>query len=124
MIFLDTHIVVWLYSGLVKKLSPDVVEAIENNEIIISQMVRLELQYLFEIGRLTVAADEIINELSQLIGLNISKTLPEKVFTNAVDQSWTRDVFDRLIVAEADALNAVLLTKDRRIIKHYDKALW
>ena len=47
MIFLDTHIVVWLYAGCVKKLSKPVVEQIENNDLFISQLVRLEMQYLF-----------------------------------------------------------------------------
>lgn len=124
MIFLDTHIIVWLYAGLIKKLSSHAVEAIDNNEIIISQIVRLELQYLFEIGRLTVTADEIIDELIPLIGLKVSKTLPKNAFDNAIDQGWTRDVFDRLIVAEAHASGAMLVTKDRKILEHYERAVW
>ena len=124
MIFLDTHIVVWLYAGLVKKLSNTAVEIIEENEIIISQMVRLELQYLFEIGRITVTADDMINELKQVIGLKLSKKMPEEIFSKAIDLSWTRDVFDRLIVAEASTQDAILLTKDKKIQEHYNKAVW
>jgi len=124
MIFLDTHVVVWLYSGFVKKLSACAIDHIEENEIAISQMVRLELQYLFEIGRLTVPADEIIGELKQLIGLTVSKTIPAEIFSNALEQNWTRDVFDRLIVAEASTLNIALLSKDRRIHQHYAKTIW
>lgn len=124
MIFLDTHVVVWLYSGLVMKLSTPASLAIEENEIIISQVVRLELQYLFEIGRLTVAADEIIDELKQLIGLTVSETLPTKIFDHAIEQSWTRDVFDRLIVAEAMAMDKHLISKDRKIREYFDKVIW
>ncbi len=63
MIFLDTHIIVWLYAGLVEKLTVKVIQAIETHELYISEVVRLELQYLFEIGRITATATEMINEL-------------------------------------------------------------
>ncbi|MCP4050255.1 MAG: type II toxin-antitoxin system VapC family toxin [bacterium] len=53
MIFLDTHIVVWLYEGLVGKLTEKSKDAIENNDLYISQFVRLEMQYLYEIKRIT-----------------------------------------------------------------------
>jgi len=52
-IYLDSHIVVWLYTGLTQKLSNLAKELINNNEIFISPIVRLELQYLYEIGRVT-----------------------------------------------------------------------
>jgi len=38
--------------------------------------------------------------------------------------SWTRDAFDRLIVAQAALDRAALVTRDRLILKHYPKALW
>lgn len=72
MIFLDTHVVVWLYAGIVEKLSKQAIQQIESNEILISQMVRLELQYLYEIGRITVAPDIMIKDLSNTIGLKVS----------------------------------------------------
>ncbi len=124
MIFLDTHIVVWLYSGYITKFSKTVVDHIENNDLIISHMVRLELQYLFEIGRITVTPEVIIKSLNASIGLNVSLMKTEQVFDKAIEYSWTRDVFDRLITAEADVSGFVLITKDAIIRANYNKAIW
>jgi PIN domain nuclease of toxin-antitoxin system len=62
-VFLDTHIAVWLYAGLIVKISETAKQTIEANDLLISPMVRLELQYLFEIGRITVKPDTIIKNL-------------------------------------------------------------
>jgi len=124
MIFLDTHVVVWLYAGNVAKLSEAAIEKIENNELFVSQLVRLELQYLFEIGRITVEPDILLKNLKQSIGLKVSPMKVEQVFDLAIACEWTRDVFDRLITAEAEADNVALVTKDERIRANYDKACW
>lgn len=124
MIFLDTHVVVWLYSGYVEKLSKPVVDHIENNDLFISQVVRLELQTLFEIGRITVTPEAIIKSLNASIGLKVSLMKTEQVFDKAIEYTWTRDVFDRLITAEADVSNVVLITKDTIIRSNYNQALW
>ncbi len=87
MIFLDTHIVVWLYAGYVNKLSIAVAEQIENNELFISQVVRLELQYLFEIGRITVTPETLLKSLHQSINLKFSQIKVEQVFGHAIDCS-------------------------------------
>ena len=42
----------------------------------------------------------------------------------AVSENWTRDPFDRLIVANAKARRAPLLSKDERIRLHYARAIW
>jgi PIN domain nuclease of toxin-antitoxin system len=124
MIFLDTHVVVWLYSGYIPKLSKTVVDHIENNDLFISNVVRLELQYLFEIGRIIVTPETIIKNLNTSIGLKVSLMKTEQVFEKAIEYSWTRDVFDRLITAEADVSGFVLITKDKIILANYNKAIW
>ena len=124
MIFLDTHVVVWLYAGCVQNLSNAVIEQIENNDLFISHLVRLELQYLFEIGRITVTPETIIKSLNKSIGLKVSSMKIEQVFDQAIEYGWTRDVFDRLITAEAEASGFVLITKDKKIRANYEKAFW
>jgi len=124
MIFLDTHIVVWLYAGLTTKLSKDAIDLIEANEVQISQMVRLELQYLYEIERITVPPNMILAGLARSIGLKVSDGLHSSAFDQALEYAWTRDVFDRLIVAEASASEAVLISKDRKIRDQYTRAVW
>lgn len=53
MILLDTHVVAWLHAGLVERLPPHARELLEDEDLGMSQMVCLELEYLHEIGRLS-----------------------------------------------------------------------
>ncbi|WP_339366863.1 type II toxin-antitoxin system VapC family toxin [Calothrix sp. 336/3] len=71
MIYLDTHVVVWLYSGLTDKLTDIAKTLINDNEVYISAIIRLELQYLYEIKRITSEPDVIISNLSEQIDLKI-----------------------------------------------------
>jgi len=52
-IYLDTHVVVWLFSGQTELLSSRAVESIEKQDLLISPFVSLELQYLFETNRIS-----------------------------------------------------------------------
>ncbi len=124
MIYLDTHVVVWLYAGKTDLLSPQAVERIEAEDLFISPVVQLELEYLREIDRLTVASALVIESLSQRIGLTLCDLPFAHVVVESIAQSWTRDPFDRLIAAQAIARNAPLLTKDRHIQDNCSLALW
>ena len=124
-IYLDTHVVAWLYDALVSRLSKAAEEAIERSSVLAaSPMVRLELQYLHEIGRILAPPSEILAELRQSIGLRESDPSLSVVVDSALGIDWTRDTFDRLIVAEAQHANAALVTKDLRMRDNYDRAIW
>lgn len=123
MIYLDTHIVVWLYAGKVEKLTKQSRDLINDNQVLISPIVRLELQYLFEIQRITDDAKLIVSDLSDRIGLKICDKNFNTIMSNALEYSWTRDPFDRIIVANADINQNILLTKDQTILNHYKKAM-
>lgn len=122
--YLDTHVVVWLYDALTDRLSKAAAEAIENNDIVISQMVELELHFLHEIRRLRVKPAVIIGHLSTQIGLRLSDVGLERIVRAAAGMDWTRDVFDRLIAAESAAMNLALITKDRTIRAHHKLSIW
>ncbi len=125
MIYLDTHVVVWLYAGMIERLSPDAKHLINEHDLYISPIVRLELEYLFEIGRITCHADSILTDLSERIGLTVCPKEFNTVMGQALRYAWTRDPFDRVIVAQAAAVSQnQLLTKDRRILENYGKAVW
>ena len=124
MIYLDTHVVVWLYAGKVENFSEQAKELINGHEVFISPVVRLELQYLFEIQRTTVEANEIVFDLSDRIGLKICDKSFNTIVSGALDFSWTRDPFDRIIVANAGINNNILVTKDQNILENYEKAMW
>ena len=124
MIYLDTHVVVWLYSGDIKLLSSKALELIENNDLYISPIVYLELKFLYEIERIKVSPAEILESLSGSIGLSVCDKSFLQIISESIPLEWTRDPFDRIIVANAIVNDAILLTKDSRIQANYSKACW
>lgn len=124
MIYLDTHVVVWLYAGLADKFSEQARELINNHEITISPIVRVELQYLYEIQRVTDDAQTIVVDLTNRIGLLTCDKPLDHIVTKALIFSWTRDPFDRLIVAHAALNDNILLSKDQSILENYAHTRW
>jgi PIN domain nuclease of toxin-antitoxin system len=124
LIYLDTHVVVWLYSGLTDKFSATAQELINDNDTYISPIVRLELQYLYEVQRVVEAPDTIVTDLVSRIGLQVCTRPFNHVVTQALTYTWTRDPFDRLITANAALHDDILLSKDLTILQHYAHARW
>ncbi|KIM08635.1 MAG: hypothetical protein KU38_09620 [Sulfurovum sp. FS08-3] len=122
--YLDTHVLVWLFSGDMDNFSPKAIDLIENRELLVSPMVLLELEYLHEIGRLNYNSNEIVSFLKESIGIKISSIPFEKIAIESIKHSWTRDPFDRIIVANASYEDKELLTRDRKITQYYKKSLW
>ena len=121
---LDTHVVVWLYTGETEQLSTHAVTTIEQHELVVSPMVQLELSYLHEIGRLTIGGGDIFADLERRVGLRRSDLALEALVDTAASLTWTRDPFDRLIVADALVAGTALLTKDCSIHDHTTIARW
>ena len=124
MIYLDTHVVVWLYTGLVEKFNQPVKDLVNEHELYVCPVVRLELQYLYEIQRITDDANAIIADLSMRMGLKVCDKDINTIVSKAVTFSWTRDPFDRLIVANAGLNDNILISKDQNILDHYPNARW
>ena len=123
-VYLDTHIVVWLYAGLTEKITEGARKAIEDCDVLISQMVRLELQYLFEIGRIKQRPSMMIKSLSKSINLKVSDFPLSEIIDEALKIDWTRDVFDRLLVAEAKVKGAGFITADDDIRAKVKQTIW
>lgn len=123
-IYLDTHVIVWLYAGEVDKLSALAKENIRNATLVYSSVVKLELSYLFEIGRLKIAPDVILQGLGNEIGLVHKDSALGELIGRSLQHQWTRDPFDRLIASQADLLGLPLLTKDETIRDNFDRAVW
>lgn len=124
MIYLDTHTVVWLYSGELHIFPEKAHQLIEKNELLISPLVLLELQYLFEIKRIKVEPTVIFDFLAESVGLQKCRASFARVIAEAMRVSWTRDPFDRIITATAMIHQAPLLTKDETIRREYGGAVW
>jgi PIN domain nuclease of toxin-antitoxin system len=99
-------------------------ELINNHEIFVSPIVRLQLQYLYEIQRVTDEAQTIVTDLCNRIGLLICDKPFDLIVTRALTWSWTRDPFDRLIVANAALNDNYLLSKDQNILENYAFGRW
>lgn len=124
-LYLDTHILVWLYQDGATRLTPLAVNAIEEAEqLLISPIVELELTYLHEISRINCPALSILDSLRRGIGLETCKQPFAAVVGAALALDWTRDPFDRLIVAQAAYRTLPLLTADQNIREHYSAAIW
>jgi PIN domain nuclease of toxin-antitoxin system len=124
-IYLDTHVVAWLYAQGRDAVTQVVADLMESSEDIrISPMVRLELRYLYEIGRVGQPPLPVLDALESALGLRVCKAAFPAVVREAEGQTWTRDPFDRLIVAQAALFDAWLVTKDATIHANYGKAIW
>ncbi|MBI2688646.1 MAG: type II toxin-antitoxin system VapC family toxin [Acidobacteria bacterium] len=123
--YLDTNAVIRLAHGDLKQIGKAARHVIDRNYLLISPMVALELEYLFEIGRLKLPAEKIISHLDATIGVAFCPISFTEVARAAIKEAWTRDSFDRMIVAQArHAGNAPLVTADEKIKEHYKPAVW
>ncbi len=124
MIHLDTHVVVWLYAGNVKALSRLVADRITNDDdLVVSPIVALEIDFLREVGKVTETGETMIADLGRRLALRLARSPFADVVAAAKALAWTRDPFDRLIVAQAAAENASLATRDRFIRRHFKGAI-
>ena len=123
-IYLDTHAVVWLYAGEKTLFSKKGLMLLQNNHLLISPIVELELQHLLETKRIVVPPDEIIRTLAIEIAFSKCTQHFHSVITKSLEMNWTRDPFDRIITAQAAINQSFLLTKDATILSNYKKAFW
>jgi PIN domain nuclease of toxin-antitoxin system len=124
MVYLDTHVAVWLVSGDVDLLTTAAKEAIENNDLLISPMVFLEFQFLREQGKIVIEPDELLSILTTDFAVGMCTCPFRNISREAIGLGWTRDPFDRIIVANAAATDSRLITKDRLIRQHFRGGIW
>jgi len=82
------------------------------------------MKYLNETGRISQYPDVIIDTLIDEIGLIYSQNSIERIVSQAIHLDFTRDPFDRIIVADASINNSILISKDQHIRKNYKFAVW
>ena len=126
MIHLDTQIVAWLYLRKTRNLGDAAQSLLRRTSApMISPLVIVELEILTELGRISPpSVPAMIAALEDQIGLVQSDASMAAVSQAACRFAWTRDPFDRLIVANAMADGAILITADQVILRHFDKAVW
>lgn len=123
MIHLDTHVAVWLRAGDTRRLRPIRV-LLDSDELYLSPFVVLELQALFELGRLRETGRWIAEALDESHGIRVSSHHLAEAANRALDLSFTRDPYDRLIAGHALASGATLITVDGTLRAHVSCARW
>lgn len=123
--YLDTNALVWLSEGSLAGLNPKIDRLLQEAVLLFSPMVLLELELLFEIKRSKRPARDIQNKVEHELGVRICDLPFSAIASAALDEKWTRDPFDRLIVANAKANGfAWLISADELIARHYPRTVW
>jgi PIN domain nuclease of toxin-antitoxin system len=123
--YLDTNALVWLAEGSVAGLSPKIDRLLEQADLLFSPMALLEIEYLYEIKRTKRPARDIQRKVEHELGVRLCNLPFFTIAAAALDETWTRDPFDRLIVANAKANGfAWLISADEQMRKHYPRTVW
>lgn len=122
--FLDTHAAIFLWSGRIEEFGKRSKRLLEGADLAVSPVVKLELALLQEIGRITVSPQALLGALLEDCGVHaVDDPLPA-VIERALPITWTRDPFDRLLVATAALHGAPLVTRDAKMQAHFAGAVW
>jgi PIN domain nuclease of toxin-antitoxin system len=123
--YLDTQALVWLAQGSLDDISPKVTRLIQHADLLYSPIVLLELEFLYEVKRIKQSARDIQRKIEYELGVRLCDLPFPMIAAAALDEKWTRDPFDRLIVANAKANGfAWLISADESIRQHYPRAVW
>lgn len=124
MIYLDTHVVAWLDAKKHDLFPERARKLLEEEELLVSPAVYLELEYLYEAGKVREHAQTVFDSLLPRTSIQFCSLPIQEVVKTAALLRWTRDPFDRLIVASALSSDATLMTRDNEILANYSKAVW
>jgi PIN domain nuclease of toxin-antitoxin system len=113
-ILLDTNALIWLETGH-GRARPLLRSAAS---LYVSPATALELQFLVELGKIRFKHRESIAELLEDDRWSIDEPPSLAWFDHAREFTWTRDPFDRLIVAHARLRRWKLATGDTHVISH------
>jgi PIN domain nuclease of toxin-antitoxin system len=123
--YVDTHVAVRLVNGDLQQLTTRALDTMGANQLLISPMAVLELEYMFELGRITIPSSDVVGKLQYELDLRVCTLDFQSIIQAGIAEKWTRDPFDRIIVAHAKANGfSPLISADREILKHYPKAVW
>jgi PIN domain nuclease of toxin-antitoxin system len=112
-ILLDTNALIWLDQGHPRVRSL----ARGTRRLYISPANLLELQFLLEAGRIRLRGATVA-EIAENERWTLDDPPAASWFTRALDLGWTRDPFDRLLVAHARLRGWRLATGDTVLLGH------
>lgn len=112
MILLDTHAVLWLHTGN-KRAKP----LRDKTKLYVSPATVLELHFLVECARVRLRAGASVRDIVDDDRWLVDDPPSASWFELAAGEAWTRDPFDRLLVAHALLRNWKLATADQVLIQ-------
>ena len=123
--YLDTSVALWLAQGDLTRITPTALDSIRSCNLLVSPMVALELAYLHEINRITLTSQDVLLKLRAELGVEVCDSSFSSLIAIAVNEKWTRDPFDRIIVSHAKANGlSPLISPDEAIQRNYVKTVW
>jgi PIN domain nuclease of toxin-antitoxin system len=112
-LLLDTHFLIWL--ALESKRLANFPWLDRYRPWGVSPVSFLEIQFLAEVGRLSVSNPEFTSTVMNDRRFIVDDISLETLVGHALRLDWTRDPFDRLLVAHSLARRVALCTTDRAI---------
>jgi PIN domain nuclease of toxin-antitoxin system len=112
-LLLDTHFLIWLALGSRRLAEFPWIERYRPWGV--SPVSFLEIQFLGEIGRLSVRNPEFVDTVMSDSRFTVDDIATVTLVRHALRLDWTRDPFDRLLVAHSAARRVAFCTTDRLI---------
>ena len=114
---LDTHFVLWIVTGSNRLKSFVWIDRYRPWGV--SPVSLLEIQYLAEIGRVEVQNPQFTDALLEDPRFVIDEIPLVPLMRRAIELTWTRDPFDRLIAAHSSVRRLPLCTTDRNLRENH-----
>lgn len=116
-LLLDTHFLLWAVTGAARL---DEFGWLERYAPLgVSPLSFLEIRFLAEAGRLEVRDAEFMEAVSSDPRFVVDEAPLVPIVRHALALTWTRDPFDRLLVAHSRARRVPFCTIDQRIRAHH-----
>jgi PIN domain nuclease of toxin-antitoxin system len=114
---LDTHFVLWIVTGADRLSAFSWIDRYRPWGV--SPISLLEIQFLSEIGRVEVQNPQFTETLTEDPRFIIDEIPSVALIRRAIELTWTRDPFDRLIAAHSSVRRLPLCTVDRNIRSYH-----
>jgi PIN domain nuclease of toxin-antitoxin system len=126
-LLLDTHTFIW-WDSEPGRLSPRVLALCQDREnvVLFSVASAWEMQIKLQLGKLklTLPLAQVIEGQRQTNNIQVLPVALAHVLALQSLPAHHKDPFDRLLIAQANAENAVLLSSDQAFAKYPVKLLW
>jgi len=116
-LLLDTHFLIWLVLGSQRLAEFPWLDRYRPWGV--SPVSFLEIQFLAEIGRLSVRNPEFTSAVVDDPRFSVDDIALVALVRHGLELGWTRDPFDRLLAAHSLARRVPLCSLDRRVRGHH-----